>query len=827
MNLSTIENETQPLLETHTPMMQQYFRIKSEHPNMLLLYRMGDFYEMFFDDARRGAILLDITLTYRGKSGGSPIPMAGVPYHSVDGYLAKLIKQGESVAICEQVGDPATSKGPVERQVARIITPGTVTDENLLSERKENVLLAVYKNKNYQKMQDKASMQFGLAYIDLSRGCFHLSECVTEEALASELERLKPVEILMHESTQNALEFFESSMQNNQAKANRIKIRATQEFDFATAQELLSKQLGVQNLSGFGCDEFPLAISAAGCLMHYIRETQRISLPHINALQIERSEDSVILDQATRRNLEIAKNLSGTHENTLLNLLDKTATAMGSRLLQRWLGRPLRDTNVLQKRQSATYELIQTHLFEVLHKALRTIGDIERIIARIALKSAQPRDLVLLRQALSRLPELQQLLVNIHGESLKNCAKNINTFPELLLLLTQAIAENPASIIRDGGVIAEKWDEELDELRRLSTNATDYLMDFEQKEKVRTGLSNLKVGYNRVSGYFIEISKGQAQHAPGNYMRRQTLKNAERYITPELKQFEDKILSARSQSLAREKMLYEKILNDLLPELPKLQQSAAALAELDVYTNFAERAVHLQWICPKLTTKSGIYIKAGRHPVIENSLKKAFIPNDLNLTHENRMLMITGPNMGGKSTYMRQTALIVLLAYIGSFVPAQLAEIGPIDRIFTRIGAGDDLASGRSTFMVEMTETANILRNATKNSLVLIDEIGRGTSTFDGLSLAWACAEWLASEIQAYCFFATHYFELTHLADTIKAIQNIHLKALFQDDSIIFLYQVEAGPTDKSYGLEVAKLAGIPDKIIQNARLKLNALENI
>jgi DNA mismatch repair protein MutS len=792
--------------QNHTPMMQQYLRIKSEYSNMLLFYRMGDFYEMFFEDAQRGASLLDITLTYRGQSAGNPIPMAGVPYHAVDAYLAKLIRLGESVAICEQIGDAATSKGPIERQVTRIITPGTVTDENLLQERKENLLMAIHQVKNH----------YGLAYIDLSRGCFHLSQCETREALDAELERLKPAEILLSEFLQT--QPFHPNL--------KIKIRPIFEFELSTAQTLLSKQLNVQHLSAFGCDEYPIAVRAAGCLMYYLRETQRTFLPHIHDLRIELPEESVLLDQSTQRNLEISRNLSGNTEHTLLNLMDKTATAMGSRLLQRWFGRPLRDQATLKKRQQTITELISTHIFESIHTILRTIGDMERILARIALKSAQPRDLVVLRQTLAQLPSLQTILKQTSESSIKQCAEAIQEFPDIHTMLMQAIAESPSSLIREGGVIAEKYDETLDELRTLSEHGSQYLVQLEQKEKARTGLSGLKVGYNRVSGYFIEIPKAQASHAPQEYIRRQTLKNAERYITPELKLFEDKILSARSQVLTREKMLYDQLLDSLLPELPRLQRSAAALSELDVYANLAERALYLNLVCPTLTSSPGIQIIGGRHPVIEQSLKTTFIPNDVCLSEEHRLLMITGPNMGGKSTYMRQTALIVLMAYIGSFVPATSAEIGPIDRIFTRIGAADDLASGRSTFMVEMTETANILRFATKNSLVLIDEIGRGTSTFDGLSLAWACAENLAVTLQSFCFFATHYFELTRLADDISAIQNIHLKALFQEDNIIFLYKVEPGPTYKSYGLEVAKLAGIPDAVIQHARKKLEMLEN-
>ncbi len=790
-------------LQQHTPMMQQYLKIKENHPHMLLFYRMGDFYEMFFEDARRGATLLDITLTYRGQSAGNPIPMAGVPYHAVDSYLAKLIRLGESVVICEQVGDPATSKGPMERQVTRIITPGTVTDEYLLSDRKENILMAIHQVKNI----------FGLAYIDLSRGCFHLLQCETKEALEAELERLKPAEILMNESLQDFP--FHPSF--------KTKIRPIFEFNTPTAHALLSQQLNVQHLSGFGCDNTPIAVSAAGCLMHYLRETQRTTLHHIHDLRVELTEECVILDQATQRNLEISQNLSGNTENTLLNLIDKTVTAMGSRLLQRWLSRPLREHAILTKRQDAIDLLIQEHAFESIQLHLKAVGDMERILARIGLKSAQPRDLVVLRQTLTQLPLLQQILSSIKNNQLLPVFQQ---FPEIKQLLTRAVAESPASLIRDGGVIAEKFDATLDELRSLTNHGTDYLIQLEQKEKIRTGLSGLKVGYNRVSGYFIEIPKGQAQQAPQEYIRRQTLKNAERYVTPELKLFEDKILSARSQALAREKMLYEQLLENLLPSLPLLQRTAAALAKLDVLTNLAERAVYLKLTRPVLTSTPGIHITAGRHPVIEHTLKTTFIPNDVNLTPDHRLLMITGPNMGGKSTYMRQTALIVLMAYIGSFVPAEFAEIGPIDRIFTRIGAADDLASGRSTFMVEMTETANILRFATKNSLVLVDEIGRGTSTFDGLALAWACAENLASTLQSFCFFATHYFELTHLANEIKAIQNIHLKALFQEDKIVFLYKVEPGPTYKSYGLEVAKLAGIPETVIQSARVKLAQLES-
>lgn len=798
----TTDNLTQ-----HTPGMQQYLRIKAEHPHMLLFYRMGDFYELFFEDARKVARLLNITLTKRGHSAGEPIPMAGVPYHAAESYLAKLVRLGESVAICEQIGDPATSKGPVERQVTRIITPGTVSDEALLDEHQDNIIIAIHSNQD----------QIGFAILDITSGRFHVLQVVGEEAFHSELERLQPAEILISEHS-NLL----AAIQNLPG----VRRRPPWEFEHSTATRLLTQQFQTQDLTGFGCTNLPLAIGAAGCLLQYAKETQRTALPHIRGIQVENREEYVILDAASFRNLEIISNLNGGTDNTLTHVFDHTATAMGSRMLRRWLNRPLRNHHLLTIRQQTIAALMEQSFYQTLHPLLRDIGDMERILARVALKSARPRDLAQLRDALNTLPQLQRLLHANKSSYLHEQSKAISEFPELQALLQRAIVSNPPIVIRDGGVIAAGYNSELDELRMLSENAGQFLIDLEIKEKTRTNISTLKVGYNRIHGYYIEISRAQANQAPADYIRRQTLKNAERFITPELKMFEDKVLSSRGKALALEKALYDDLLDLLIHELDKLQDTAKALSELDVLNNLAERAVTLNLTAPVFTNDVGIYIEAGRHPVVEKVLETPFIPNNTLINADRRMLIITGPNMGGKSTYMRQTALIVLLAHIGSFVPAKAATIGPIDRIFTRIGAADDLASGRSTFMVEMTETANILHNATANSLVLIDEIGRGTSTYDGLSLAWACADYLATTVQAYTLFATHYFEITALADLIPSVTNIHLDAVEHEEKIIFLHAVNEGPASQSYGLQVAQLAGVPRHVIKKAREKLLQLEN-
>ncbi|MDU1432209.1 MAG: DNA mismatch repair protein MutS [Citrobacter freundii] len=762
--MSTIEN-----LDSHTPMMQQYLKLKAQHPEILLFYRMGDFYELFYDDAKRASQLLDISLTKRGASAGEPIPMAGIPHHAVENYLAKLVNQGESVAICEQIGDPATSKGPVERKVVRIVTPGTISDEALLQERQDNLLAAIWQD----------SKGYGYATLDISSGRFRVSEPADRETMAAELQRTNPAELLYAE------DFAETSLIEGRRGLRR---RPLWEFEIDTARQQLNLQFGTRDLIGFGVENAPRGLCAAGCLLQYVKDTQRTSLP-------------------------------------LASVLDCTVTPMGSRMLKRWLHMPVRDTKVLTERQQ-TIGALQDSTSE-LQPVLRQVGDLERILARLALRTARPRDLARMRHAFQQLPELRAQLESVDSAPVQMLREKMGEFAELRELLERAVVEAPPVLVRDGGVIAPGYNEELDEWRALADGATDYLDRLEIRERERTGLDTLKVGFNAVHGYYIQISRGQSHLAPINYVRRQTLKNAERYIIPELKEYEDKVLTSKGKALALEKQLYDELFDMLLPHLADLQQSASALAELDVLVNLAERAYTLNYTCPTFTDKPGIRITEGRHPVVEQVLTEPFIANPLNLSPQRRMLIITGPNMGGKSTYMRQTALIALLAYIGSYVPAQKVEIGPIDRIFTRVGAADDLASGRSTFMVEMTETANILHNATENSLVLMDEIGRGTSTYDGLSLAWACAENLANKIKALTLFATHYFELTQLPEKMEGVANVHLDALEHGDTIAFMHSVQDGAASKSYGLAVAALAGVPKEVIKRARQKLRELESI
>ena len=787
-------------------MMQQFLKIKAEHPDELLFYRMGDFYELFYKDAQRAAKLLDITLTARGKSGGTPIPMCGIPYHAADRYLAKLVDAGVSVAICEQIGDPATSKGPVERKVVRLITPGTLSDEALLKETRDNLLLALYAHNN----------TFGVATLDISSGRFFVLQVDSESELVSEISRISPAEILAPDALALPAEI---------ARHAGLRLRPGWEFDLDSATRMLTRQFNTESLEGFGCAHLECGIQAAGCLLNYARETQQTDLPHIQSIRVEQTDESLILDSISRRNLEIDRNMAGGTENTLFDILSRCATPMGTRLLKRWLHRPIRDHEQIRLRQNAVAALINDYLYEPLADVLKLVGDLERILSRIALRSARPRDLSNLRQALETLPDLQQQLNEIDAPRLELLAKDIQPYPALIDLLNAAICENPPVVIREGGVIADGFDAELDELRQLSSNAGAFLTKLETEEKARTGISTLKVGYNRVHGYYIEISRLQSEAVPADYIRRQTLKNAERFITPQLKEFEDKALSAKTKSLAREKHLYEEVIETISRDLPALQQSAFALSELDVLANFAERAQALSFNCPDLSETPGIEISQGRHPVVEQVMEESFVANGINLDDDSTMLIITGPNMGGKSTYMRQTALIVLLAHTGSYIPAQSALIGPIDRIFTRIGSSDDLAGGRSTFMVEMTETANILHNATANSLVLMDEIGRGTSTFDGLSLAWASAVYIAAEVKAFTLFATHYFELTALPELYPGIRNVHLNATEHDKGIVFLHAVEPGPANQSYGLQVAQLAGIPATVINRARKKLTQLE--
>ena len=798
---------TKPIKNTnHTPMMQQYLGIKAQYPDTLLFYRMGDFYELFFDDAVSAAKHLDITLTARGKANGNPIPMCGIPYHAAENYLARLVQRGISVAICEQVGDPATSKGPVKREVARVLTPGTLTDEALLEERSENLLLSIHSTNN----------GIGLSFLEMSSGRFTVLEVIDETALIAELERLQPAEILISEN---------DPLLTTLSTNYPIKRQSPWHFDLDTAVQQLTSQFKTRDLAGYGCNDLPAAVMASGCLLQYVKDTQKAALPHITGLQTDSTEDAVIMDAASRRNLELELNMAGEKENTLASVLDRTMTTMGSRCLRRWLKRPLRNQKVIKYRHQALAELLNNLHFQDIQEFLKPIGDIERILSRIALKSARPRDLFTLGLSLEQLPELQANLQQYSSHNLKLLSDSIGTHPDVCSLLKLAIKDNPPVLIRDGGVIADGFNAELDELRNLSQNADQFLIDLENRERERTGITTLKVSYNRVHGYYIEITHAHADKIPADYTRRQTLKAAERYITPELKSFEDKVLSARERALAKEKQLYDQLLDKLLESIKPLQLCAASLAELDTIACFAERADSLDYNEPTLTDKAGIQIKAGRHPVIERVLDTAFVSNDINLNNSQRMLMITGPNMGGKSTYMRQTAIIVLMAHIGSFIPAESALIGPIDRIFTRIGASDDLAGGRSTFMVEMTEAANILNNATKHSLVLMDEIGRGTSTFDGLSLAWSCAEFLTRKIKAYTLFATHYFELTSLSEEHSSVINVHLDAVEHGDTIVFMHAVKKGPANQSYGLQVAQLAGLPKPVIEAARNKLLELE--
>ncbi|ABY70187.1 DNA mismatch repair protein MutS [Actinobacillus pleuropneumoniae] len=794
-------------LSKHTPMMAQYLQLKAQNPDILLFYRMGDFYELFYDDAKKAAALLDISLTKRGASAGEPIPMAGVPYHAVEGYLAKLVSLGESVAICEQIGDPATSKGPVERKVVRIVTPGTVSDEALLPERQDNLVAAIYEEKGV----------FAIATLDMTSGRFLITELPNKEALAAELQRLQLAEILYAE------DFSAAEILNNYKGLRR---RPVWEFELVTAINLLNRQFGTQSLAGFGVEKAVVALCAAGCVLHYAQETQRTALPHINSIHLAQNSDTVLLDAATRRNLELTQNLAGGTENTLAAVLDKCVTPMGSRLLKRWIHQPIRDLEKLKKRQDIIDTLQKEQRIEPLQPLLQNVGDMERILARVALRSARPRDLTRLRTALAQLPDIAKNAKNLTA-SLDALVAQIGDFSELHALLERAIIETPPQLIRDGGVIAEGYNAELDEWRELSAGATQYLENLEIREREATGIDTLKIGFNAVHGYYIQISQGQAHKAPMHYVRRQTLKNAERYIIPELKTYEDKVLKAKGASLALEKQLYDELFDLLMPRLGEMQLAAMALSELDVLTNLAERAESLNYVRPTFSLQRGVNIKGGRHPVVEQVLKDPFIANPVFLNAQRHLLVVTGPNMGGKSTYMRQIALISLMAYIGSFVPADSAEIGALDRIFTRIGASDDLASGRSTFMVEMTEMANILHQATENSLVLIDEIGRGTSTYDGLSLAWACAEWLAKKTQSLTLFATHYFELTSLPSQLKGVANVHLDAREHQDSIVFMHSVQEGAASKSYGLAVAALAGVPKQVIQLAKQRLAHLEEI
>ncbi len=788
-------------------MMQQFLRIKADYPNTLLFYRMGDFYELFHDDAVKASALLGITLTSRGESAGKRTPMAGIPHHAADGYLAKLLKAGESVAMCEQIGDPALSKGPVERKVVRVITPGTLTEESLLDAVKDSLLCAVAVKKT----------TFGLATIDLASGRFFLQQLTSEESLKTEIARINPAELLISEDSRLDPLF------KNRAGLSRL---AGWHFDQQTAKRLLCKQFGTKDLSGFGCDSAPLAISAAGALLHYLKGTQQSALPHLQSMRLVQESDHIKMDAATRQHLELDYHPSGNLSFTLFGLLNRCKSAMGSRLLRRWIHLPLRQQSVIEHRYLAIEQLQQADQLEPIQAHLKLTGDIERISSRIALLTARPRDLVVLRQTLSALPDIKNLLAKLDAPRLKTLHQQMGEHQDLYQLLEKAIVENPPVLIRDGGVIANGYNQVLDDFRNTSANADQFLLDLEQNERTKSQLSNLKVNYNRVHGYYIEVPRAQADRVPEHFIRKQTLKNVERYITPELKAFEDKVLSAKEQALSYEKQLYLELLQSFSTRLSDIQACAEALAEIDVLSNFSERALTLNYSRPHLTNTPGFNIKQGRHPIVESVSDAPFVANDIDLNAERRMLIITGPNMGGKSTYMRQIALITLMAYCGCYVPASEAVLGPVDQIFTRIGASDDLASGRSTFMVEMSETANILHNASDTSLVLMDEVGRGTSTFDGLSLAWACAHYLSTKSRPFTLFATHYFEMTSLAESVSSVENIHLDAMEHGDDIVFLHAVKDGAVSQSYGLQVAALAGVPKTVIASARKKLVSLES-
>ena len=790
------------MVTQHTPMMQQYLHIKSEHPEHILFYRMGDFYELFFEDAKRVAPLLDLTLTHRGQSAGKPIPMAGVPFHAIDNYLARLLKLGESVAICEQIGDPATSKGPVERQVTRILTPGTITEDTLLDARQDNLLLALHPHQ----------ATIGLAWVDLSSGRFHVLQLEDYASVEAAMQHLQPAEILVQEGSH-----LPAWLTNNSTKRYVLRQRPAWEFDPSVAKQLLCEQFSVIDLEGIIHKNYAATFPAAGCLLSYLKLTQRQHLPHLKQITLERNDDYLQLDAATQRHLELFSNYQGTRENTLIHVLDHTRTVMGSRLLKRWLARPLRQISLIQARQLAIAEIIAQQHIENLQHHLQPLHDLERIATRIALKTAKPRDLQQLRDTLIHIPLLQALIAHSKAPLLQHIHTQLTPQPELLATLQSALVEAPPALVRDGGVIAAGYDSELDQLRNLSLHASDKLDELEQQEKQRTGLSSLKFGYNRVQGFYIELSQGQASKAPADYQRKQTLKNVERFITPALKTFEEQVLSAESKALAREKFLYDQLLETTAGSITILQNLGDNIATLDSLTNLAERAQHLRWCCPTLIETQGLHIVDGRHPVLEQLLHEKFIANSLQLTPDQSLMLLTGPNMGGKSTFMRQNALIVILAYIGSYVPANAATIGPIDKVFTRIGANDDLASGRSTFMVEMTETAFILRQATPYSLVLIDEIGRGTSTNDGMAIAYATCAALANTVKALTLFSTHYFELTDLPQKFPTIHNYHVKASVTQDTIVFLYHIEPGPANRSYGLEVAKLAGLPTEVVTAA----------
>ncbi len=795
---------------SHTPMMRQYLTIKQAHPDILLFYRMGDFYELFFDDAHNASDWLGITLTHRGKANGNPIPMAGVPYHAVDNYLARLVKQGKSVAICEQIGDPANSKGPVERKVVRVITPGTISEDSLLEANKENLLAAIYYHK---KTRQKAKL--GLAWIDLAGGQFYCNQFSSEEALLSELARLNPAEIL-------TTEYFTDMLSQ---KGFTLKELEDWQFDYQQNYNTLLQHFEVKNLDGFGCDKLQSAICAAGAALNYAKLTQQNLLSHLTSIRPFDNQQILHLNSHTRKHLEITENLYGEQNKSLFNVINRTKTAMGCRLLQNWLHAPLIDRSAIERRLDTVSALIQSQDLNQLRSIINPVKDMQRILSRVALNSCRPRDLTGLKESLAVLPDLVSWLKAAQQPVLQEISEKIPLHEETYKHLSKAIFDNPPVVIRDGNVIRDGYHKELDELRYLSDNASDLLTDMEEREKEATGISTLKVGYNRIHGFYIEISKAQSEKAPITYTRRQTLKNAERFITPELKELEEKVLSSQAKALALEKQLYQQLIDSLVPQVTNLLCTASEIAQLDVFQSFALIAEESSYCRPEFSREQLINIKNGRHPVVEAFQQAPFIANNVYADKAQKSLVITGPNMGGKSTYMRMTAIITLLAHVGCYVPAESAVLGIMDAIYTRIGASDDLSGGRSTFMVEMSETANILNNATRKSLVILDEIGRGTSTYDGLALAWATLDYLSKKIKPLTLFATHYFELTEISDSDNSIKNLHFGAIQHGKKLILEHLIHEGPTSKSYGIHVARLAGVPDSVTRQAKSYQSHLE--
>lgn len=781
-------------------MMRQYLSIKQEYPDLLLFYRMGDFYELFFDDAKNASEWLGITLTQRGKANGEPIPMAGVPYHAVDNYLARLVKQGKSIAICEQIGDPAASKGPVERKVVRVITPGTLSEESLLEESSVNLLAAIYcceKNNKY-----------GMAWMDLAAGKFYCSEYSNYDALSTELSRLKPAEILIDADNRHLF-----SIENYP-----FKDLENWQFDLHQNFNDLCSHFGVDNLDGFGCKDLSVAISAAGCVLQYAKQTQQNNLDHISKLKHISSNEILCINRFTRKHLEITENVFADDSVSLFNVINYCKTAMGTRLLKSWLHAPLVDRTKIERRLDLVESLLGSGVLAELRQDLSPIRDMQRILTRISLASARPRDLSGLRESLATIPLIKQTLEILSDKTLATYGKQLAIHNDELMLLSQALYDNPPVVIRDGNVIRNGYNLELDELRMLSQDASSLLEAMEKRERERTGINTLKVGYNRVHGFFIEISKAQSNQAPIDYTRRQTLKNAERFITPELKELEDKVLSAQSKALALEKKLYAELIIKLKMQVNSLQVTADKLSKLDIYQGFAHVALLNNYSRPIFIEQPCLEIVQGRHPVVEAHQEQPFIANNVSMNKDNKITIITGPNMGGKSTYMRMTAVIALLAHCGCFVPAESVKLSVLDAIYTRIGASDDLSGGRSTFMVEMSETANILNNASEKSLVLLDEIGRGTSTYDGIAIAYAALSELATHKKPFTLFATHYFELTEMSTNHEGISNLHFGAIQHGNQLILDHQIHDGPTSKSYGIHVAEIAGVPQRVTEMAR---------